>query len=218
MPPPDYPPPPAAAARALPRFAWPSEGPRPPAPQDSVQLLNCRLRIEKVLTVYRLDTQGARYEAFVTLFFRACRALFSDDSISLRNVGPIHQLLSPDGAVPKAALAALLLSKLPHIGAYCATHFVSHLDVIYKQYAPLGLALGGGRVGAEGGAEDAPAGDSGSAHGPASRPLQPGLCLTTQHHFEGGGGRSPSPGKRLGQIFFRAFGRAKFFSGAFGAN
>jgi len=102
--------------------------------ENSVQLLNCRLRIEKVLSVYRLDSPGTRFEVFITIFFRACRSLFSDDSISLRNVGPIHALLSPDGAVPKGALAALLLSKLPHIGAYCASQFVGHVDAVYKQY------------------------------------------------------------------------------------
>eukprot|EP00667_Euglena_gracilis_P000022 EG_transcript_22 len=109
--------------------------------EDAVQLLNCRLRIEKVLFVYRLDCPGVRFEFFLTLFFRACRALFSDDAISLRNVLPVHQLLLPDGAVPKAQLAALLLSKLPHIGAYCATHFVNHVESIHKQLAKAGSDL-----------------------------------------------------------------------------
>ena len=48
-----------------------------------------------------------------------------------------------------------------------------------------------------------------------------GLLLTTRHHRAvggGGGPTPPSPFNRLGHGFLRAFGRSKFFSGAFGAN
>ena len=48
----------------------------------------------------------------------------------------------------------------------------------------------------------------------------PGLLLTTRHCCPPPlpGPTHPLPLKRLGQIFFRAFGRSKIFSGAFGAD
>ena len=52
-------------------------------------------------------------------------------------------------------------------------------------------------------------------------PPLPGLLLTTPHHWGGGSPTQPPPPpkiKRLGQIFFQAFGPSKIHSGAYGSN
>ena len=64
---------------------------------------------------------------------------------------------------------------------------------------------------------------NGNVPGTAAHPTMgtpaPGLLLTAQHHCPPTRPSPPPPPlKRLGQIFFRAFGRSKILSGAFGAN
>jgi len=88
-----------------------------------IEKIECRLRIEKIININQLQTSND-YK-FINYWHRASRLLFSDESISLRNVDPLLEIIRQTDKPRETLLAELLLSKMPSLGEYTCFQFAT---------------------------------------------------------------------------------------------
>jgi hypothetical protein len=106
---------------------------------EGSKIINGSLRIEKILdyTQKKGISTDSKEIQFIRYWHIAIRLLFSEHSISLRNVKPfVEAYRSPPTAIV-AKLAAVLLQKLPMLGKFCckkfAQHFLEYLTLIREE-------------------------------------------------------------------------------------
>jgi hypothetical protein len=91
--------------------------------------MKCRLSIEKITVIKKKIINDDKLQMFVEVWHIACRYLFSDESITLRNVKHIVNSFKNfnihSGLVEK--LSGILLAKMPTLGRYCCTKFTQYL-------------------------------------------------------------------------------------------
>jgi hypothetical protein len=92
----------------------------------TIEHISCTLTIDKILKVHNKRLAKLEVRNFVELWFRACRALFSDESLSLRTVKTVISTFEQHEERTNG-LAALLFSKMPNLGKFCCRKFTHHL-------------------------------------------------------------------------------------------
>jgi hypothetical protein len=103
-----------------------------------ILIYHCRLSLETIRKFTEKVTQDPKAIDFITTWHRACRSLFSDDSLSLRT---IKQLLKAykgqaeqSDSTFLSSLAAVLLPKMPFLGPYCCYKFTQYLWEYTREY------------------------------------------------------------------------------------
>eukprot|EP00656_Telonema_subtile_P055937 TRINITY_DN8825_c0_g1_i1.p1 TRINITY_DN8825_c0_g1~~TRINITY_DN8825_c0_g1_i1.p1 ORF type:complete len:1950 (-),score=403.34 TRINITY_DN8825_c0_g1_i1:127-5976(-) len=99
---------------------------------DSSCTVEGRLTVEKVLELFspRLDRRKQR---FLELWCRGCRGLFSDESISLRNIKDELMPIIQHKQFWKDSLQGLLISKNPSLGSLICEQFVDLVLDVYSR-------------------------------------------------------------------------------------
>ncbi|KAL6063483.1 CAZy families GT2 protein (Fragment), variant 3 [Balamuthia mandrillaris] len=100
--------------------------------QATIKKIQGRLRIEKIFEVNHVKEKSEHYN-FLDMWHRASRLLFSDESISLRNVDPLVQTFNRSQRSREESLAELLLSKVPTLGDYTCLQFAITILQLLKE-------------------------------------------------------------------------------------
>ncbi len=90
----------------------------------TIKKIECRLRVEKIFDIKGIDhDHDSEEKTFLDNWHRASRLLFSDESISLRNVDPLLEIKLGNDGLKEEGLAELLQSKMPTLGEFTCLQF-----------------------------------------------------------------------------------------------
>jgi len=110
---------------------------------DAVAVVEGRLTVEKVLELFGPRLRDARKQRFLGLWCRGCRSLFSDESISLRNIKDELIPILQTKHFWKESLTSLIMAKNPSLGSPINL-FIAHMSIYGNNHKPESIPRVGG--------------------------------------------------------------------------